>query len=108
MDTTTKPFKMSFLVGSNEEIAIRKTIEMGIDSHLEGFTDCKFEIRDTRVGPRLYCEFAPGTLKTLIRRLQEVGESVDKNGEQPPYAEEALMLIDSICTIANHYGDKLD
>lgn len=47
---------------------MEKVINQGIDSHLEGFTKSKFEIKNNR----LYCEFDDSEIHILTCRLNEI------------------------------------
>lgn len=55
------------LVG-NDALVMKHMIDMGIDSHLEAFTESKF--RET-AGGRLICDVSPKDMLVLLRRLNE-------------------------------------
>ena len=77
-------------VGSADAKLFTKIINMGIDSHLEGFTKSNFDTKQTTNGRRLVMKFHKSEIPTLVRRLKEEG------------SEEAEMWADDI---ENHKED---
>lgn len=54
------------LVGSEAALMV-KLVEMGIDSHLEAFTESKFTGNERRI----VCDVGPKDMLVLLRRLNE-------------------------------------
>ena len=62
-------FPITMVLGSDDSKLFAQAINVGIDSHLEGFTKSKF----SKKGDRLVLEFALSELPILLRRLEEIG-----------------------------------
>jgi hypothetical protein len=62
-------FRITCPLGSQDAKLFTAVVNQGIDAHLEAFTKSKFEVE----GNRLVLLFDPAELKTLTRRLREVG-----------------------------------
>ena len=60
-------------VGSPDDKLFTEVVNQGIDSHLEGFTKSKFEIKNSSLGNRRIFNFHRSELPILIRRLEEIG-----------------------------------
>ncbi len=60
-------------VGSPDDKLFTDIVNQGIDSHLEGFTKSKFEIKNASTGNRKVFNFHKSEIPILIRRLQELG-----------------------------------
>jgi hypothetical protein len=71
-------------VGSPDDKLFTEVINQGIDSHLEGFTKSKFEIKNSSLGNRRIFNFHRSEIPILLRRLEEIG------------TEEALQWKDDI------------
>ena len=79
-------FEMS-LVGDDID-NVRKVVNVGIDSRLEGFTQSKFWFTSNKFVTRLECRIHYAELQILIRCLLEIDECGN-----------AGMLADDIVTI---------
>lgn len=66
-------------------ILFKSVIKQGIDSHLEAFTESRFEEKLVNGQPRLVMDFNGKDLDILIRRLQEVADN-DANEEADSWA----------------------
>ena len=68
-------------INSSDDQLFTKVVNMGIDSHLEGFTKSKFGVRNYEsIGKRAYFNFHKSEKPILLRRLQELyDESGDEN-----------------------------
>jgi len=62
-------FPITTPLGSEDSKLFAKAINVGIDSHLEGFTKSQF----SKKGDRLVLNFAKSELPILLRRLEEIG-----------------------------------
>lgn len=82
-------FNISCLIGSEDYTNLKRCIDQGIDSRLEGFTQSHFSIR----GDRLECNVHLSELQILVRRLLEME------------IESSELLADDIIQI--HYGIEL-
>jgi len=60
-------------VGSPDDKLFTEVVNQGIDSHLEGFTKSKFEIKNSSLGNRRIFNFHRSELPILLRRLEEIG-----------------------------------
>jgi hypothetical protein len=60
-------------VGSPDDKLFTDIVSKGIDSHLEGFTKSKFEIKNALDGNRKIFNFHREELPILLRRLEELG-----------------------------------
>lgn len=60
-------------VGSPDDKLFTEVINQGIDSHLEGFTKSKFEIKNSSLGNRRIFNFHRTEIPILLRRLEEIG-----------------------------------
>jgi hypothetical protein len=60
-------------VGSPDDKLFTDIVNQGIDSHLEGFTKSKFEIKNASNGNRRIFNFHRSELPILLRRLEEMG-----------------------------------
>ena len=60
-------------VGSPDDKLFTEVVNQGIDSHLEGFTKSKFEIKNSSLGNRRIFNFHRSELPVLLRRLEEIG-----------------------------------
>lgn len=60
-------------VGSPDDKLFTDVVNQGIDSHLEGFTKSKFEIKNASTGNRKVFNFHKSEIPILIRRLEEIG-----------------------------------
>jgi hypothetical protein len=76
-------------LGSQDDKLFTSVVNQGIDSHLEGFTQSKFDVQ----GNRRVFNFHKSEIPILLRRLEEVG------------TEEALMWKDDI---ENYKEEPLD
>jgi hypothetical protein len=65
----TENYPMS-LVGEDAKV-VEQAVEMGIDSHLEAFTESSFRWK----AGRLECEVSPKDMLILLRRISEFGTS---------------------------------
>jgi hypothetical protein len=61
-------------IGSNDDKLFVSVVNKGIDSHLEGFTKSKFDVKDTSIGQRRIFKFHRSELPILVRRLEEIGD----------------------------------
>jgi hypothetical protein len=69
-------------VGSPDDKLFTDIVNQGIDSHLEGFTKSKFEIKNGSNGNRKIFNFSKSEIPILVRRLQEMGtEEADQWAE---------------------------
>lgn len=66
-------FEITTPVGSEDFNLFKSVVNKGIDSHLQGFTKSKFEVKKEDGHSRLYMNFHKSELPILIRRLEEVG-----------------------------------
>ena len=82
-------FDISTRQNSEDFETLKKAVNMGIDSHLEGFTKSKFY----GTAERFFFCFDTSELSTLLRRLGEIDD------------ENAMSLEYSI--IYSHYGIEL-
>jgi len=83
-----KPFNISVPLITDDYKLFKGIIEQGIDSHLQGFTDSKFEEKLVNGQPRLVMDFGEKDLPILIRRLEEIGmenEDADRWAEDIAY-----------------------
>jgi hypothetical protein len=68
---------LSVVVGTSDAIMFINVWNQGIDSHLEAFTESRYEQVTESIGKfkttRLYFWFHKNEVKTLIRRLRELG-----------------------------------
>ncbi len=79
------------LVPHDAEV-IRRIVNIGIDSRLEGFTQSIFNVVvDKYVGSRLQCKIHSSEMQVLIRRLLESGD------------DHAEMLADDIVMVEYGY-----
>ena len=60
-------------VGSPDDKLFTEVVNQGIDSHLEGFTKSKFEIKNASNGNRKIFNFHKSEIPILLRRLEEIG-----------------------------------
>ena len=60
-------------IGSPDDKLFTDVVSQGIDSHLEGFTKSKFEIKNSSLGNRKIFNFHKSEIPILIRRLEEIG-----------------------------------
>ena len=60
-------------IGSEDDKLFTDVINQGIDSHLEGFTQSKFDVKDTSLGKRRVLNFHTSEVPLLVRRLEEIG-----------------------------------
>ena len=60
-------------VNSPDDKLFTEVVNQGIDSHLEGFTKSKFEIKNSSLGNRRIFNFHRSELPILLRRLEEIG-----------------------------------
>jgi hypothetical protein len=60
-------------VGSPDDKLFTEVVNQGIDSHLEGFTKSKFEIKNSSLGNRRIFNFHREEIPILLRRLEEIG-----------------------------------
>ena len=75
-DLTESPddfFPITTPVGGEDDKLFVSVVNQGIDSHLEGFTKSKFEVKDTSIGKRRVLNFHKSELPILLRRLEELG-----------------------------------
>jgi hypothetical protein len=59
--------------GSPDDKLFTQVVNQGIDSHLEGFTKSKFEIKNSSLGNRRVFNFHRSEIPILLRRLEEIG-----------------------------------
>jgi len=59
--------------GSPDDKLFTDVVNQGIDSHLEGFTKSKFEIKNASNGNRRIFNFHKSEIPILLRRLEEIG-----------------------------------
>lgn len=71
--TPIKFFKIATPTFSPDAAMFTDIINQGIDSHLEGFVDSKFEYAPSGPITRLVMNFAYSELPILLRRLREYG-----------------------------------
>jgi len=57
---------------TEDYLLFKNIIEQGIDSHLEAFTESKFEEKLIKGQPRLVMNFGEKDLPILVRRLNEL------------------------------------
>ena len=81
-----------------DRLVLIEVVNQGIDSHLEGFTDSKFNDKyDPNLivfqvsGPRLFCDIGPGDMPVLLRRLWELYEA-EPNDRDEILGETAFSL----------------
>jgi hypothetical protein len=60
-------------IGSPDDKLFTDVVNQGIDSHLEGFTKSKFEIKNSSLGNRKIFNFHKSEIPILLRRLEEIG-----------------------------------
>jgi len=60
-------------IGSADDQLFIEVVNQGIDSHLEGFTQSKFEVADQGNGKRRILNFHTSEIPVLIRRLEDMG-----------------------------------
>ena len=60
-------------LGSPDHKLFIDIIHQGIDAHLEGFTESKFDYKHIDGQPRLVMDFIGKDIDILIRRLEENG-----------------------------------
>ena len=77
-------FEITSPVNSEDAQMFVSIINQGIDSHLEGFTQSKFDTKDSTLGKRYHFNFHKTELPILLRRLRELG------------TEEAMQWADDI------------
>jgi hypothetical protein len=85
-------FNINMPINSEDAKLFTDIINQGIDSHLEGFTKSKFNIKEDSRGKRLNLDFHKSELPILLRRLEELGN------------DEALSWKDDI----EHYDQNID
>lgn len=66
-------FEITAPVNSEDEQLFINVVNQGIDSHLEGFTKSKFDVRQGSLGARRVFNFHKSELPLLLRRLRELG-----------------------------------
>jgi len=66
-------FEITTPIGSEDEKLLVGIVNQGIDSHLEGFTKSKFDVRKGSLGDRRVFNFHKSELPVLLRRLEELG-----------------------------------
>lgn len=66
-------FEITAPVGSEDEALFIGVVNQGIDSHLEGFTKSKFDVRQGGIGARRVFNFHKSELPILLRRLRGLG-----------------------------------
>lgn len=79
-------FPITTPLASEDAKLFTKAIDLGIDSHLEGFTKSKF----SKKADRLVLNFAKSELPILLRRLEEIGteEALDWKSDIENYNED--------------------
>ena len=81
--------------GSPDDKLFTDIVSKGIDSHLEGFTKSKFEIKNSSLGNRRVFNFHRSEIPILLRRLEELGtpealqwkEDIEKYQDTPVFSE---------------------
>lgn len=98
-------FPITTPLGSEDSKLFAKAINVGIDSHLEGFTKSKF----SKKGNRLVLNFAMSELPILLRRLEEIGtpESISWKEDIETYIDDEGNYDDSIDSLAKPDGTNV-